>query len=499
MWNSKKAIVILVCLGIMTICSATGSNAVPAWESARQSQRREDKTESFSASVRWGGEKVLEKLREFDALYFKKGFTARGTITAPAEPQIGKPEITRRWELTAQRPRVALVLEANEDDIPTPKFVHKLPDRYSDYTPEGHWLVDVMTKKYMHFGKDWIGSFEELNHYAVDRQDKLVNVNVGFIHFANFCEPPDEGFGPFYHKSELLWSLGRGYSEIIHKITRVEQLADGRFVVSALGLLKTGGKRRDQWQLTIDPKAAWMVRHARCNWDPDGDEVEYEAKNSSLIWNGPLAIPERITWQRRGWRGPYIQQISCRALEAKANESLLSKARAVVLPPYPANTEVSKYTRDDVDDDYDAEELLKLVEQPLPPFEGIGIGFDTAEAKGKDILLCFFDMNQRPSRHMVAELAKQAPQLKQKGVAVLCVQAPKVDKEKLDEWVTHGNIPFAVRMAEDDASKIRFTWCVKSLPWLILTDKKHVVVAEGFNLEELDEKIKESETNNGKD
>jgi hypothetical protein len=31
---------------------------------------------------------------------------------------------------------------------------------------------------------------------------------------------------------------------------------------------------------------------------------------------------------------------------------------------------------------------------------------------------------------------------------------------------------------------------VKSLPWLILTDKNHKVTAEGFSLTELDEKIK---------
>ena len=29
----------------------------------------------------------------------------------------------------------------------------------------------------------------------------------------------------------------------------------------------------------------------------------------------------------------------------------------------------------------------------------------------------------------------------------------------------------------------------KSLPWLILTDKNHVVTAEGFAVSELDEKI----------
>jgi hypothetical protein len=34
---------------------------------------------------------------------------------------------------------------------------------------------------------------------------------------------------------------------------------------------------------------------------------------------------------------------------------------------------------------------------------------------------------------------------------------------------------------------------MKSLPWLILTDEQHIVRAEGFNIDELDEKIKEVE------
>ena len=37
--------------------------------------------------------------------------------------------------------------------------------------------------------------------------------------------------------------------------------------------------------------------------------------------------------------------------------------------------------------------------------------------------------------------------------------------------------------------KTRFTWGVKALPWLILTDKQHTVRAEGFNINELDDKI----------
>jgi hypothetical protein len=43
----------------------------------------------------------------------------------------------------------------------------------------------------------------------------------------------------------------------------------------------------------------------------------------------------------------------------------------------------------------------------------------------------------------------------------------------------------------------RFDWAVCSLPWLILTDSRHVVAAEGFGLSELDAKIEQISTAKG--
>jgi len=54
-------------------------------------------------------------------------------------------------------------------------------------------------------------------------------------------------------------------------------------------------------------------------------------------------------------------------------------------------------------------------------------------------------------------------------------------------------IPFPVGMIQDNEDSIRFDWAVKSLPWLILTDSKHVVIAEGFGLDELDGKIRQTD------
>lgn len=50
-------------------------------------------------------------------------------------------------------------------------------------------------------------------------------------------------------------------------------------------------------------------------------------------------------------------------------------------------------------------------------------------------------------------------------------------------------IPFTVGMIQDNEDSIRFDWAVKSLPWLILTDRTHVVTTEGFGLDDLDDKI----------
>ena len=46
--------------------------------------------------------------------------------------------------------------------------------------------------------------------------------------------------------------------------------------------------------------------------------------------------------------------------------------------------------------------------------------------------------------------------------------------------------PFPAGMVAGDDEKTRFAWGVKSLPWLILTDREHIVSSDGFTLAELD-------------
>jgi protocatechuate 3,4-dioxygenase beta subunit len=127
--------------------------------------------------------------------------------------------------------------------------------------------------------------------------------------------------------------------------------------------------------------------------------------------------------------------------------------------------------------------------KPLPDLKEFGIDLPSADLAGKSILVCFWDMNQRPSRNCITQLAKQAEALKQKGVIIVAVQASTVDKNTLNEWVKKNNIAFPVGMIQGNEEKIRFGWGVKALPWLILTDKEHVVSVEGFAVSELQQHI----------
>jgi hypothetical protein len=139
--------------------------------------------------------------------------------------------------------------------------------------------------------------------------------------------------------------------------------------------------------------------------------------------------------------------------------------------------------------------ILVGVGEPLPKFEGIQLDLPTEQSKGKSILICFFDTQQRSSRHCIRQLAQKASALEEKGVTVAAIQASKIDKNKLDEWIKENDIHFPVGVITADIEKTRFAWGVRSLPWLILADKEHIVAAEGFSMSGLDQKIKDLKLN----
>lgn len=105
--------------------------------------------------------------------------------------------------------------------------------------------------------------------------------------------------------------------------------------------------------------------------------------------------------------------------------------------------------------------------------------------EGKSVLLCLVDIEQRPSRRCLGQLVKQAQALASKGVTLVVVQVSKVDLTPHAAFLRAGHVDMPIRMMEQDFETWKLEWGVKGLPWLILTDKAHVIVAEGVSAEEV--------------
>jgi len=126
----------------------------------------------------------------------------------------------------------------------------------------------------------------------------------------------------------------------------------------------------------------------------------------------------------------------------------------------------------------------------LPKFNIPEIDSAVDGAKGKMLLICFFDMLQRPSRNCLSQLSARQQELAGKNVAAVAVQASKIDQATLSKWCQAYKISFPVGIIPGDEDETRSAWEIQSLPWLILADTQHKVTAAGFRLSELNEKIK---------
>ena len=131
-----------------------------------------------------------------------------------------------------------------------------------------------------------------------------------------------------------------------------------------------------------------------------------------------------------------------------------------------------------------------LVGKNLPDLKELNLDVKIEQIKDKMILLCFWEMDQRPSRNCVQRLKGRATLLANKGVYVVLVHASEVKEQRLNEWMKKNEIDLPAARIKDNINEVRQRWAVCNLPWLILTDRKHIVAAEGFSLSELDERIK---------
>ena len=133
---------------------------------------------------------------------------------------------------------------------------------------------------------------------------------------------------------------------------------------------------------------------------------------------------------------------------------------------------------------------VSLKGSSLPDLTSVNLAGE-ATPEGKPVLLCLFDVGQRPSRHTLRQLEEQSASLRQRGVALLGIQAAVTTDEIFNAWKGANSVSFPVGRITEQTEKCKWASDVGALPWLVLTDRNHRVVAEGFALEDLPTKLKE--------
>lgn len=124
----------------------------------------------------------------------------------------------------------------------------------------------------------------------------------------------------------------------------------------------------------------------------------------------------------------------------------------------------------------------------LPDLTSYGLAVADAPAD-RPVLVVLIDAEQRPSRRALRLLADRAAALKEKGLAVVALQSGVMAEADFAAWKEETKLPFPVGCSKADPERSRAAWGSTALPWLVLADKNHQVVSEGFVLEDLDAQL----------
>jgi len=131
-----------------------------------------------------------------------------------------------------------------------------------------------------------------------------------------------------------------------------------------------------------------------------------------------------------------------------------------------------------------------LVGRPLPALDQASAQLDPASVQGRAVLLCFWDIHQRPSRHCIRQLADRSACTDSTGVAIVTIQMADVEPASLARWVQENSVSFPVLTPRTEhLDSIRLAWSIRSLPWLVLADRTGIVCSLGFPPSELDTQL----------
>jgi len=108
---------------------------------------------------------------------------------------------------------------------------------------------------------------------------------------------------------------------------------------------------------------------------------------------------------------------------------------------------------------------------------------------GKKLLVVAASIEQRPSRRLLDTLAAQADAIAKQGFAIVLVHPAVTDEAQVRQWLADHKLDVAqIILAKDqaDVAKLMTACGAQSLPFMLVTDAKHVVSAVDVQSGQLD-------------
>jgi|GEM_PF-7003059 len=423
---------------------------------------------------------ILDRLKAADAA-LSKGFTATGTCGHDSQ-----------WTVSLYED-YCIIVEKLCSSPPTAKDIieHNKRPALGGRGGRGQ-TVDVKDRplrafivedRISYFGphcsarKDLVLSYKLTSEEKVEKSGEHAS-----IHFE---KPGAPTYSLPYRK--IVWSLGRGFSKYIEDITSVTELPNGNYHCKATARDYDSESRR--WELEIDPRqnflaiSATYFRHSKPYYQVDVKET--------------AQVGDMFFAKKTHWRGPLRAQAQweCESVHFQTDPELRKTVHRELFGPYSTSADVhdetgSKriYRLKKIGETYRLA-YISLTGRALPYICGLCPSLTPEQIKGKYVLVCFWDGQQRSSRRALKQLDQQREELQDKDICVVSIHTREIDSKTVGNWLAENKISIPVGELTDNGENVIYSWGVRGLPWLILTDREHTVRAEGFGVAELEEKL----------
>ena len=240
----------------------------------------------------------------------------------------------RRIALTSDDASMAVECEIRHMSEP----VYRKGAEPIDYDKDGNYLVWRNTRTCSLLENDLHARRREQMLIRVTPEGKLIEQEGAPV--VDFYKPGDLSW-TFMDFMLPIWTTGRGFARCLSRIVEVEpDQQSGLISFRANGTLSP--KTEGTWQISVDPKAAYLVRSASFTANRKAS-ASFVCTTAGTKWHDTMCLAERATLKM----GANIPRFSDNVITSAATEfkpqadvALFKRARSLFRRPLPRDTEV---------------------------------------------------------------------------------------------------------------------------------------------------------------